>query len=209
MTTFNFIKKNFSYLVIAALVIVIIFMRSCSGTSNGGKEIIKVDGKKYEVIKRETDTIRVPVIQTVYKPGNDIIHEVINYVNIPANVDSMAVVKDYFATRVYKDTLKLEGDLGYITVTDSITKNALAGRLWNSNVNKTTINNTIYLKELPRTQLYIGGTLGMQRPEALTIGGNLILKDKKDRMYGIGYGVNSNLNSYFQASMLWKISLKK
>jgi hypothetical protein len=151
----------------------------------------------------------VPVVQTVYKPGKDIIHEVINYVNIPANVDSLAVVKDYFATRVYKDTLKLEGDLGYITVTDSITKNALAGRLWNSNVNKTTINNTIYLKELPRTQLYIGGSLGMQRPENLTIGGNLILKDKKDRMYGLGYGVNSQLNSYFQASMLWKISLKK
>jgi ABC-type uncharacterized transport system ATPase component len=49
----------------------------------------------------------------------------------------------------------------------------------------------------------------MQRPENLTIGGNLILKDKKDRMYGLGYGVNSQLNSYFQASMLWKISLKK
>ena len=209
MKTFNFIKKNFSYLVIAALVIVIFFMRSCNGTRNGGNEIIKVDSKKYEVIKRVTDTIRVPVVQTVYIPGKDIIHEVINYVNIPANVDSLAIVKDYFATRVYKDTLKLEGDLGYITVTDSITKNALAGRLWNSNVNKTTIDNTIYLKELPRTQLYIGGSLGMQRPENLTIGGNLILKDKKDRMYGIGYGVNSQLNSYFQASMLWKISLKK
>ena len=72
-----------------------------------------------------------------------------------------------------------------------------------------TIDNTIYLKELPKNQVYFGGSLGVQKPLYVTVGGNLLLKTKNDHMYGIGVGVNSQLNTYFQGTMLWKISLKK
>lgn len=204
----NFIKKNFSLLVIAVLVIIILLQRSCTSTSNGGKEVVKINGKKYEVIKRETDTVRVEVAHNVYKAGKDIYHEVPVYINVPANVDTASILKDYYAMRVYKDTLKLKDSLGYIAVTDSISKNVLLGRTWDAKVNKTTVTNTIYLKELSN-QLYLGGSLGTLKPNNLTIGANAILKTKKDHMYGLGFGVTSELNTYIQGSLLWKISLKK
>jgi hypothetical protein len=205
----TFIKTNFSYIIIAVLIAVIFLQRSCSTTTKDGKEILKIDGKKYEVLKREIDTVMVPVNHNVYKSGKDIYHDVPVYIQIPLNADTAAILKEYFAMHVYKDTLQLKDSLGYVSVIDTITKNGLMGREWNAKVNKITINNTTYLKELPRTQLYLGGSLGIQKPSYTSIGFNAILKTKNDHMYGIGIGTNSQLNAYIQGSMLWKISLKK
>ena len=205
----SLIKKNFNYLVILALVVIIIMQRSCSRAPKNTKEIIKIAGKKYEVVKRETDTIRVEVAHNVYKKGQDIYHEVPVYIDVPENVDTAAILKNYYTLNVYKDTLKLKDSLGYIAVTDSISKNILLGRTWDAKINKTVIDNKIYLKELPKNQVYFGGSLGLQKPSYLTIGGNVLLKTKNDHIYGIGVGVNSELNTYLQGTMLWKISLKK
>lgn len=210
MNPFNFIKKNFSLLIIAALVIVILLQRTCTPKNSEPKEIIKIDGKKYEVIKRVTDTLKIPVIHNVYKKGEDIYHEIPVYVDVivPSNIDTGLILKKFYATHVYKDTLHLKDSLGFIAVTDSISKNKLVSRSWNAKVNKTTINNTIYLKELSN-QFYLGGSLGMQRPGQFLLGGNAILKTKADKVFGLGVGVNSQLQPYFQGSMLWKISFKK
>lgn len=210
MNPFNFIKKNFSLLIIAALVIVILLQRACTPKNSEPKEIIKIDGKKYEVIKRVTDTLKIPVIHNVYKKGEDIYHEVPVYVDVivPSNIDTGLILKKFYATHVYKDTLHLKDSLGFIAVTDSISKNKLVSRSWNAKVNKTTINNTIYLKELSN-QFYLGGSLGMQRPGQFLLGGNAILKTKTDKVFGLGVGVNSQLQPFFQGSMLWKISFKK
>ena len=194
----TFIKTNFSYIIIAVLIAVIFLQRSCSSSTNNGKEILKVDGKKYEVLNHN-----------VYKSGKDIYHDVPVYIQIPLNADTAAILKEYFAMHVYKDTLQLKDSLGYVSVIDTITKNGLMGREWNAKVNKITINNTTFLKELPRTQLYLGGSLGIQKPNYTSIGFNAILKTKNDHMYGIGIGINSQLNTYIQGSMFWKISFKK
>jgi len=205
----SLIKKNFNYLIMLALVVIIIMQRSCSRSPKSTKEIIKIAGKKYEVVKRETDTIRVEVAHNVYKKGQDIYHEVPVYIDVPENVDTAAILKNYYTLNVYKDTLKLKDSLGYIAVTDSISKNILLGRTWDAKINKIIVDNKIYLKELPKNQLYVGGSLGIEKPLYLMTGGNLMIKTKNDHMYGVGIGVNSQLNAYFQGTMLWKISLKK
>ena len=130
------------------------------------------------------------------------------YIDVPANVDTAAILKQYYALQVYKDTLHLKDSLGYIAVIDSISKNSLLGRTWDARINKTTVTNTIYLKELTN-QFYLGGSLGIQKPDDLMIGGNAILKTKTDKIFGLGFGVNTQLQPYFQGTMLWKLSFKK
>jgi hypothetical protein len=205
----TFTKTNFSYIIIAVLIAVIFLQRSCSPTTKDDKEILKINGNRYKVLKREIDTVIVPVTHNVYKSGKDIYHDVPIYIQIPLNADTAAILKEYFAMHIYKDTLQLKDSLGFVSVIDTITKNGLMGREWNVKVNKITINNTTYLKELPKTQLYLGGTLGIQTPTYTTIGCNAILKTKNDRIYGIGIGINSQLNTYIQGSIFWKISLNK
>ena len=67
---------DFKTLLIVALVIVILLLRSCSSNGEKKDDIIKVDGKKYIVVKHEIDTVYQPTVQTVYKDGKTIYKDV-------------------------------------------------------------------------------------------------------------------------------------
>ena len=106
----NFLKKlDFKTMVILGLLVVVVLMRMCSGKPEPKKgNVVKIDGKKYEVVKHDIDTEYVKVTQTVVKQGKDIIHDVPVYVNVPVNVDTNAILKDYYAKYCIKDTLRLK-----------------------------------------------------------------------------------------------------
>jgi hypothetical protein len=204
----SFIKKHFTYAIIAILLIVVIMQRSCSTHDINNIKTVKIGNTKYDVIKQHIDTVRIIVPRTVYKKGNDIVHEVPVYVKIPTIIDTNTVIKRYYSLNIYKDTLNLSDSLGYVSVTDSIARNAIISRTWDAKVNKFIINNTTYVKAKPKTQVYFGGTLGYQRP-SLNTGVNLLLKTKKDQTYLVGAVLSSQLNPYIYGTVLWKISFKK
>lgn len=197
-------------LLIIGLIVVILLMRMCDGETDNEKKIVKIDGKKYEVIKHTVDTVIVPVKQTVYKEGKTIYKDNPIYINVPSDVDTTKILKEFYSKVVYKDTLKLKDSLGYIAITDTITKNSILNRLFDANINKTTVKETMIVKEIPRNQVYAGGVVGFDRTNIVNfLGPNLVLKTKKDKMFsfGVGYGLNKNLS--VQTGMYWKISLKK
>jgi hypothetical protein len=201
---------DFKTLLIVALVIVILILRSCGSNVDKKDDIIKVDGKKYIVVKREIDTVYQPTVQTVYREGKTIFKDVPVYVNVPANVDTLNILKDYYTKVTYKDTLHLKDSLGYISVIDTIFNNKILNRVWDSHVNKITINDKIYLKDLPKTQLYIGGVLGFDKVNIVNFAGpSFILKTKKDHMYSLGVGYSNNQVVSIQGGVYWKIKLKK
>lgn len=205
-------KIDLKTLLIVGLVVVILLMRMCEGDGDSDKKIVKIDGKKYEVIKHTVDTVIVPVKQTVYKEGKTIYKEVPIYVQYPPDVkiDTTQILKEFYSKVVYKDTLKLKDSLGYITITDTISKNSILNRLYDANINKTTIKETLIVKDLPVNQVFAGGVAGFDKTNIVNfVGPTFVLKTKKDKMYslGIGYGLNGNLS--VQAGMYWKISFKK
>lgn len=201
-------QNTFLYLVIAALAIIIFLQRSCTSNDNPA-ETITVNGKPYEVIKKVTDTVYVTKKQTVYKKGETIYNTEIEYVSVPVNIDTQKILNVFFKQRIYKDTLKLKDSLGYISVIDTISQNTIVSREWKSNVNQKTINNTIYLKDLPKNQVYVGPIIGGIRNQMAFAGASLKLKTKSDKMYGINFGYTSTLNPFIQFDILWKIKLKK
>ncbi len=162
------------------------------------------------MIKHTIDTVLKPVTQTVYKDGKTIFRDVPIYVNVPVNADTTKILKDFFSKNVYKDTLKLTDSLGYIAVTDTIFKNKLTHRVWKSYVNKITVKETMYLKELPKIQVFYGGVIGVDKINIINFAGpSLVLKDKKDRLYSLGIGYTNPKTVTLQGGMYWKIKLKK
>jgi hypothetical protein len=108
----------------------------CSTEVGPDGKTVKIAGKTYTIIKHEVDTIIVPVNQLVYRDGKDIYRDSIVYKTVPSNVDTNDIIKNYYSQLIYKDTLKLQDSLGFITITDSISKNKIKGRTFLSNVNK-------------------------------------------------------------------------
>jgi hypothetical protein len=213
---------NFKNIAIVALVIWILLQWFNPGGVMPGGRTIRIDGKKYEVIKHTIDTIEVEKTKIVTKKGADIIHEVIDVDTLVlkelVNVDTAALLKDYLAKVVYKDTLTLDGGLGTIALTDTITKNRILGRTWDAKVKERIIKEELIVKEPAKAQLYYGLNAGFNKEDYVSaVGAGLILKTKKDKIYQFGLGVNNrttdgtngSFSPYVGFGTYWKIKVKK
>lgn len=196
-------------LIILGLIILILFMKMCSPKPEQSK-IIKVDGKKYEVIKHIKDTQYIPQIKTVYKKGETIYLEKPVYYEIPQYFDTNEIVNDYYSKKIYKDTISLDDSLGSVSIIDTIQENKLKGRIFTSNLNKIVIKDSIIVKELPKNQVYFGGNLGIDTKGGFNyFGPNFLLKTKSDQIYNLGIGINNNRSFTIMGGIYWKIKLKK
>lgn len=196
------LTKVLPYLIIVGLIIFILNLKGCFGSSEKG-ETIKIGGKDYQVVKREIDTFYKIDKQVVYKKGKDIPYEVEVVKEVPANVDTLSILKDYYARVFYKDTFKLKDTLGYLVVNDTIFKNRISSRKFESFIKIPTIKETLYLKEISNN-FYVGPSLQLGR--IFSIGADAHVKTKKDFLLGFGVGVNSNVSPYVRGSFSWKIN---
>jgi len=208
---------NFKNIAIVALILFVLLQWFNPGGVMPGKKVY-IEGKAYEVIKHEIDTIDIVKTKVVTKKGEDIYHETIKEVIIPTIVDTQALLQDFFAKNVYKDTLQLPDSLGTIAMIDTITQNKILGRTFNASVKQRTIKETMIVKELPKTQVYYGLTGGFNKEDVVSnIGAGLLIKTKKDKIYNLGIGVanrvtdgtNGTLSPYIGAGVYWKIKFKK
>jgi len=213
---------NFKNIAIVALVIWILLQWFNPGGIMPGGRTIRIDGKKYEVLKHTIDTIEVEKVKVVTKKGEDIVHEVIDVDTLVlkelVNVDSAAILKDYLAKIVYKDTLVLDGGLGTIALTDTITKNRILGRIWDAKVKERIIKEELIVKEPARNQVYYGLNGGFNKADVVSsVGAGLMLKTKKDKIYQFTLGVNNRVvdgttggfSPYVGFGTYWKIKVKK
>jgi hypothetical protein len=206
-------KQNF-FLIIILVLIGIIVIQQCTSDNGIENPTIKVDGKKYELLKHKIDTVIIDRFKTKYVKGEDIYHETIvekeKRVEVPVYLkgDTIRIVEDYHKKVLYKDKLVLDNDLGSIEVTDTISMNKIIGRKWNAQIKERTITDTKIVKELPRNQVYAGlsGVVGNQN---VLVGPQISLKTKKDNIYGLNVYVDNNLNKYIGFNLAWKIKLKK
>jgi len=213
---------NFKNIAIAALIIYVLLQWFNPGGVMPGGRTIRIDGKKYEVLKHTIDTIEVEKVKVVTKKGEDIVHEVIDVDTLVlkelVNVDTAALLKDYLAKVVYKDTLTLDGGLGTIALTDTITKNRILGRTWDAKVKERIIKEELIVKEPAKAQLYYGLNAGFNKEDYVSaVGGGLIFKTKKDKLYQFNLGVNNrttdgtngSFSPYVGFGTYWKIKVKK
>ena len=208
---------NLKNIAIALLIVVVVFQQ-CGGNKKGTGEIVKVDGKKYELIKHEIDTFEIVKTKVVTKKGEDIYHETIKEVNIPAIVDTQALLHDYFAKNIYKDTLQLPDSLGIVSLIDTITQNKILGRTFNASVKQRTIKETTIVKELPKTKVFYGLEGGFNKADVVShLGLGFLINTKQDKMFHLGVGVANRttdgtsgaLAPYIGGGVYWKLKLKK
>ena len=212
---------NFKNIAIAALIIFVLLEWFNPGGVMPGKKVF-IAGKAYEVIKHEIDTIDIVKTKVVTKKGEDIVHEVIDVDTLVlkelVNVDSAAILRDYLAKVIYKDTLRLDDGLGFIALTDTITKNRILGRTFDARVKQREIKETMIVKEPARNQLYYGVNAGFNKEDYVSaVGAGLILKTKKDKIYNLNIGVNNRttdgtnggFSPYVGFGTYWKIKVKK
>ncbi len=155
---------------------------------------------------------KVPIKETIYDidtltlPPQYIADT--NYPKLKAQFDEL--VKMHLSKNIYADTLKLD-TLGYVSIADTIQENKLQNRGIHYNYKIPTITEKITItKQAPkRNQLYVGAGINTNKalmPQAVEAG--LILKTKRDQIYGLkaGSDINGQISYGFQT--YWKIGKK-
>ena len=212
---FSILRKYFKEILIIGLIIVILLMRACSGDSSvQEKDIVNVDGKDYELLEQKIDTVFIEKTIEVPKYVPKYITKVETVtVEVPADVDSLKVVEDYYAKYIVKDTLNLTYEfgpeitidslgtkpnpsLGFGFLTDTISQNRILSRKIEWNFQIPTIYNTKIVKELPKRQFYYGVGADFNKTDFIQSAKfGILYKDKKDKIFGLNLGViNANNN---------------
>jgi hypothetical protein len=133
--------------------------------------------------------------------------EKIVFKEIPANVDTAAILRDHFARNIYDRTF-IDDSAALIRIIDTVHQNQLWGsQLEYKNRQPLTIHET-YIIHPPtpqRFQLYAGGFI-TGNTETFGAGAAIFAKTRRDHLYGLGY---DPINKTAQIHMQWKISLRR
>lgn len=145
-----------------------------------------------EIVKR-TDTFYMPY-KIVVKKTDTIRIDTTIYVDVPY-LDSTAIketLKKHFAKVVHRDTLKMK--YGWVASEDTVSQNRILSRTWSANITVPEITKTV---EAPKVnQYFIGPKIELSRGFN-QVGFGLMMKDKKDRLYGTSVGVDKYKNVNF------------
>ena len=165
--------------LIIVILVAIVFFLAKNGKSPEGKPTITV----------KRDTILHDTTITKWKKGKDILHDTTIYDTIPQLVaaDTMAILRDFFAKNIFKDTLQLPE--GYVSILDTISKNKIYGRSYNAKLTQKTIIETREIKyppKPPKAALY-WGVIGIKDDTKLGIGAGIIYKSANKGIIQLNY----------------------
>lgn len=185
--------KNIQTLLIVVLAVLLFYQKSCSSTPPVEPQTIT------EVVTR-WDTLKVATKEYVPKY---IRKTIVNIDTFQVPIDTMSILRDYYAKYFYTDTIKVDS-LGFIVINDTVTRNLISKRDVQSNIfiPTTTITNTTYLY---KRELFWGASISGNQEQIQSINGELMYVNKKRNAYGFGVGVDQNFQPIFTGRLYWKI----
>jgi len=181
-------------ILIAVLIGIIIFLLKCNDP-----EIIT---EERVVTKTVTQIDTVRLTHTKYVPKY---YETVVTITdtIPRDVDTLAILSDYYTKIYYIDTISVD-TLGFIYLNDTITQNRIYSRQVTTDlyIPSTLVREVVYINA---RELYIGPTVTFDRSGLERIGANLAFRDKRGHLYEAGLGINRDFMPSAAVSLNWKI----
>lgn len=205
------IKDRFYLGVIACMLLIILCMRMCRNTPApcpAAGEVVKRDTTWLE----HTDTTGWLRPQPTAIIPAQVLHDTIKIAGGTVikyrEVDTPAILRDYFVTRYYEDSTTTE--YGQVWVTDSVTQNRISRRKWRTSFTIPIVTNTVQVPAPARWQLYAGFSLVGNKQTLLNgFGPQLLLKTKRDQLYGIGAMYTAGGQIFYNGTTYFKINFNK
>lgn len=189
--------------IIGVLCLIILFLRECGGGKCPAVGTVPV----------KSDTAYIPVHDTVEKPVLVPVTKIIEHRPAPititdtvflpeiAKIDTVAILKDYFATRNYSDTNHIE-TYGNIIINDAITQNKIKNRQIIYNLKFPEVTNTVAVKA--KNQVWLGLNIGGSK-DFIGVGPQFTLKTSTNKMYHVGAMFTTQSNFFYSAGTSWLI----
>lgn len=188
--------SNLQSILIVGLVLIILLMRECDGE----KPVVKTIIETKETVK--WDTIKIPEITYVPKWQTKIVRVTDT---IPQDIDTMEILKDYYAKYFYSDTLNID-TIGNIVINDTITQNKIFARKPKVNIQIPVVTKEITItKIINEREFYYGVGLQGSTDQLNYLGGEFLYRTKKKNAYGVSLGINQDFSPIIGGKVYWKI----
>jgi hypothetical protein len=186
-------------IIIIILVIIILIMSKCTGKKQKPAEdkVITQTNIIWDTLEIEKN-VYVPKWRTKIETKYDT-----TYVEVPADVDTLNILKDYYSKYVYVDTLFLD-TLGYITLIDTISENKIFSR---ANIQKITLP-TVFQKEIiyiNEREFYAGFGTRTNGRNISWMGLEGLYRSKKGNTFIIGIGTDNENKFSVGGGVHWRI----
>ena len=200
-------KIKLTDIIIIVLILVLFFQRCGKGTDPVEPKIIR---DTTWVIKDSTITTKPQMVGTITVPVDRWNTEYLpdtNYTKLLAQY--MDVTNKFLASNIHSDSLKIDS-VGYVHVKDTVSQNLITSRSYTYNLKYPIIKETIIVPEEKKTQVYIGGGIEGDESELVSdVSVGLLLKNKKDQIFGVSVGYSLYYGMQYGISSYWKIKLRK
>jgi len=117
-------------------------------------------------------------------------------------IDTMSLLRDYYTKYYYEDTIDVD-TFGYIVMKDTVSKNKIEARQYVSNIlipTKIVTNNILVNKR----EIYLGTGI-TENKNFMVLNGEMLVRTKKRKVYGVGIGLDNTLSPTFTAKIYWRI----
>jgi hypothetical protein len=207
---FKEIRSNIHNLIVLILIVVVLLQRCDIATSrhNDTIKIVK------DTVWVHNDTMVVTKPQIIKTIPIDVSRDtIINHYIPDTNYQKLVlqyqeVVNQLLAKNIHEDMIRIDTN-GYVKITDTVQRNTVIGRSSEVSIKYPIIKETITLPAPKVRQVYAGGQVAGNSAELInSINAGLLLKNKKDQIYGITVGLSAQGQVSYGLQSYWKLKLK-
>lgn len=206
----EFIIRNFQFLVVIALILIMLLQR-CGEDGGKFQPEIKRDTVVNVFYHYYKDTTKsIPAVINVIPPKQtDIPPAMIpdgTYTDLKKKYDSLLIA--YYTKNIQQDSIKIDS-FGYVKTLDTVNQNKIIGRQWTSNLKIPEKTTTITVTQTlpPKNQYYIGLSLaGTQLNPIAGAGVEGLFINKKQQAYGLKVGLMNKVGTVYEAKTYWNLN---
>ena len=165
-----------------------------------------IDLSKYVKVKEVHDTLYTKTYRNRYIKG-DSIPFVIIATDTTTIHDTIRILNDYNAVVAYTDTIKQDSNI--FVINDTITKNRIKSRSFESKITEKTIYVKEFYAEKAKYRLFYGIRGDFSQSNGLeVVSPGLMLSAKNKALIGLNLNINKNNNISYSGSLYFKIGKK-
>lgn len=172
--------KTLPWILLTAILVIVLTWRECTRPPR-----IIVD------VQHTSDTIHGDSIPVPYPVVQIIKEDSIVYRNIPAQIDSAAVAREYYAERYYKQYPIVDDSSVFISIDALVSENRLRWVVPYVQIKRPRVINhyTTVIQETEQRNKYFYGFGVGRNPNEFSLTGNLALYTKKQTLYSLSFDV--------------------
>ncbi len=200
---------KYSVILICVFLIYLLF-RGCGNRGTKKPTIdtakVKIDTVKIFITK---DTSYPPKLVKVYYPQPYAVHDTLeSFEYVIQKVDTGAILKDYYAEKLYSDTQKVQN--GNVIIQDVVSKNEIKQRGLKVNISIPEVTKTITIKTPPRVTAYLGfSAMGNKETMIYATGASLGIMAKNGKLYNGTVHLSKDGGVLYGGQVLIPIRLNK